>query len=177
MDQCSPARHPTGHPPLLTNRRGHRLKVGLEKRTWDNTSAHPPAARTPEPAAQRPDAAPLGTLLRPECNCSCGCSRWCSRPCADVRRRANRHVRGATERRRTATNAIMTAWQCGGQGFESPQLHPDDQAALPMGGRPESRLVPAWWPLEPLPCRRSPQCVALPIRSAAPRPRAGRTWL
>jgi hypothetical protein len=22
----------------------------------------------------------------------------------------------------------MTAWQCGGQGFESPQLHPIDEA-------------------------------------------------
>ena len=30
------ARHPTGHPLLLTNRRGHGLKLGLEKRTRDN---------------------------------------------------------------------------------------------------------------------------------------------
>ncbi len=29
------ARHPTGHPLLLTNRRGHGLKLGLEKRTRD----------------------------------------------------------------------------------------------------------------------------------------------
>jgi hypothetical protein len=35
MDQCSLARHPTGHPLLLTNRRGHGLKLGLEKRTRD----------------------------------------------------------------------------------------------------------------------------------------------
>ena len=35
MDQCSAARHPTGHPLLLTNRRGHGLKLGLEKRTRD----------------------------------------------------------------------------------------------------------------------------------------------
>src|SRR3954447_23248279 len=28
----------------------------------------------------------------------------------------------------------MTAWQCGGQGFESPQLHPDDQAVLLQEG-------------------------------------------
>ena len=27
-------------------------------------------------------------------------------------------------------NAIMTAWQCGGQGFESPQLYPYDQGVL-----------------------------------------------
>jgi hypothetical protein len=24
----------------------------------------------------------------------------------------------------------MTAWQCGGQGFESPQLHPSEQGFL-----------------------------------------------
>jgi len=29
------ARHPTGHPLLLTNRRGHGLKLGLEERTRD----------------------------------------------------------------------------------------------------------------------------------------------
>jgi hypothetical protein len=29
------ARHATGHPLLLTNRRGHGLKLGLEKRTRD----------------------------------------------------------------------------------------------------------------------------------------------
>ena len=35
--------------------------------------------------------------------------------------------------KRTAANAIMTAWQCKGQGLESPQLHPSEQAALPCG--------------------------------------------
>jgi hypothetical protein len=35
MDQCSSARHPTGHPLLLTNRRGHGLSVGLDERTRD----------------------------------------------------------------------------------------------------------------------------------------------
>jgi hypothetical protein len=35
MDQCSLARHPTGHPPLLTNRRGHGLNVGLDPRARD----------------------------------------------------------------------------------------------------------------------------------------------
>ena len=35
MDQCSPARHPTGHPPLLAHRRGHGLSVGLDVRTRD----------------------------------------------------------------------------------------------------------------------------------------------
>ena len=30
-------------------------------------------------------------------------------------------------------------WQCGGQGFESPQLHPDDQA-VPPGESGLSRL-------------------------------------
>ena len=39
-----------------------------------------------------------------------------------------------TEPQRTALNAIMTAWQCGGQGFESPQLHPSDQAVLRWEG-------------------------------------------
>ena len=34
------------------------------------------------------------------------------------------------ELQRTALNAIMTAWQCGGQGFESPQLHPSEQGFL-----------------------------------------------
>ena len=32
----------------------------------------------------------------------------------------------------------MTAWQCGGQGFESPQLHPYEQAVPPSEGRPLS---------------------------------------
>src|SRR5215213_10571293 len=41
--------------------------------------------------------------------------------------------------RRTSANAIMTAWQCGGQGFESPQLHPDDQA-VSLRGSGLSRL-------------------------------------
>ena len=35
-------------------------------------------------------------------------------------------------------NAIMTAWQCGGQGFESPQLHPVEQGVPPLEGRPGS---------------------------------------
>jgi hypothetical protein len=39
-------------------------------------------------------------------------------------------------------NAIMTAWQCGGQGFESPQLHSDDQGVLLPGERPASCPVP-----------------------------------
>jgi hypothetical protein len=43
-----------------------------------------------------------------------GCSWRRSCPCADVRRCPNRHVKGLTERRRTAANVIMTAWQCGG---------------------------------------------------------------
>ena len=72
-----------------------------------------------------------------------------------------------TERRRTAPNAIMTAWQCGGQGFESPQLHPSDQAVLRFGGRLSSFLVPAWWPLEPSRCRRSPQRIAHPVGGVA----------
>jgi hypothetical protein len=33
--QCSSARHPTGHPLLLTHRRGHGLSVGLDERTRD----------------------------------------------------------------------------------------------------------------------------------------------
>ena len=38
--------------------------------------------------------------------------------------------------------AALAVW---GQGFESPQLHPHEQAVLPSGGRPESFLVPLWW--------------------------------
>jgi hypothetical protein len=49
----------------------------------------------------------------------------------------------------------MTAWQCGGQGFESPQLHPVDQAVLRQGGRPESFLGP---------CRCADGCRSTPRR-------------
>jgi len=35
MDQCSLARHPTGHPLLLAHRRGHGLNVGLDVRARD----------------------------------------------------------------------------------------------------------------------------------------------
>jgi hypothetical protein len=58
----------------------------------------------------------------------------------------------------------MTAWQCGGQGFESPQLHPVDQAVLPLGERPDSSMVPAWWPLEQIRCQSVPQRLAHPVR-------------
>src|SRR4051812_37091120 len=44
------------------------------------------------------------------------------------------HFKRLTERLRTTANAIMTAWQCGGQGFESPQLHPIEQAVLHAEG-------------------------------------------
>jgi hypothetical protein len=44
----------------------------------------------------------------------------------------------------------MTAWQCGGQGFESPQLHAIDQAVSPPEGRPES--FPASTVASTLPC-------------------------
>ena len=47
---------------------------------------------------------------------------------------SNAQVNPFKEPRRTGLNAIMTAWQCGGQGFESPQLHPSDQAVLRFGG-------------------------------------------
>jgi hypothetical protein len=43
---------------------------------------------------------------------------------------------------RRGTNASMTALQCGGQAFESPQLDLVDRAVLPQGGRPESFLGP-----------------------------------
>jgi hypothetical protein len=46
----------------------------------------------------------------------------------------------------TSGNAHKPPWQCGGQGFESPQLHRHGQAVLPPGGRPESSLEPPWWP-------------------------------
>jgi hypothetical protein len=91
---------------------------------------------------RRRDALRLTRLGRR--GCSCGCSWRSSCPCADVRRCPNQHVKGLTERRRTATNAIMTAWQCRGQGFESPQLHPLDQAVLRFGERPSSFAVSLW---------------------------------
>lgn len=43
-----------------------------------------------------------------------------------------------------------------GQGFASPQLHPNDQAVLRIGERPESSLVSAWWPLARMRCQVSP---------------------
>jgi hypothetical protein len=42
-------------------------------------------------------------------------------------------LRGSPWTSRTAANAIMTAWQRGGQGFESPQLHPSEQAIHATG--------------------------------------------
>src|SRR3954471_21109913 len=60
MDQCSLARHPTGHPLLLTNRRGHGLSVGLDPRTRD-TECSPAGGSDPRILLQyRPDARPLG---------------------------------------------------------------------------------------------------------------------
>jgi hypothetical protein len=75
---------------------------------------------------------------------------------------------------RTSANAIRSAWQCGGQGFESPQLRPVDQAVLPR----EDSLSCIW-------CQRGGRWShhgvggphsALPMRWAASRPRAGMTW-
>jgi hypothetical protein len=48
-----------------------------------------------------------------------GCSWWRPPSLPAVHRCTNRHVKRLTERQRTATNAIMTAWQCGGQEVES----------------------------------------------------------
>ena len=51
----------------------------------------------------------------------------------------------------------MTAWQCGGQGFESPQLHPDDQAVLPRGSGLSRPWLQLWLKLG----RQFPQVEAM----------------
>jgi hypothetical protein len=68
--------------------------------------------------------------LRPDCwrGCSCHCSCRRALPCADVRGRSKTHVTPYTERRRTATDAIMAAWQCAGPALS-------DRCALARGGR------------------------------------------
>ena len=54
-----------------------------------------------------------------------------SRSFVAVRGRIYALVTWLMELWRTAMNAIMRAWQCGGQGFESPQLHPSDDGGDP----------------------------------------------
>jgi hypothetical protein len=68
--------------------------------------------------------------LRPDCwrGCSCHCSCRRALPCADVRGRSKTHVTPYTERRRTATDAIMAASQCAGPALS-------DRCALARGGR------------------------------------------
>jgi hypothetical protein len=65
-------------------------------------------------------------------------------------------VRWFTEPRRTAVNAIKINWQCGGQGFESPQLHPSEQALSHRGKRLLVSVVEADSSVAPaLSCRRT----------------------
>jgi hypothetical protein len=45
------ARHPTGHPLLLAHRRGHGLKLGLEKRTRDNQCSRTGGSDSPAAVA------------------------------------------------------------------------------------------------------------------------------
>ena len=49
-------------------------------------------------------------------------------------------LRRHTELQRTCANAIKINWQCGGQGFESPQLHPSEQGFLQLA---LSGLIPS----------------------------------
>ena len=73
---------------------------------------------------------------------------------------------------RRGTNASMTALQCGGQAFESPQLDLVDRAVLPQGGRPESFLGPcrcadgASHPRSPRPLRCAATLAGVPLSMA-----------
>jgi hypothetical protein len=64
--------------------------------------------RAARPEAQIPED------ISPCCRWGCSWRRW--RPCVDVGRCSRLHVVGPAERQRTATKALMTAWQCGGPG-------------------------------------------------------------
>jgi hypothetical protein len=64
-----------------------------------------------------------------ELGCKCGCNgtglfavvrvRGCSLRCLQA------PLSGTFVPRRAGANVRVVGWQCGGQGFESPQLHPD----------------------------------------------------
>ncbi len=58
-----------------------------------------------------------------------------------MHRSLNAQLNAVTEPWRTDLNAIMTAWQCGGQGVDSPQLHPINQAVLRRGAAVAGRPV------------------------------------
>jgi hypothetical protein len=107
---------------------------------WLCNAAHIKAVQRPKTDVKDSERPGARRLLRPPApadgrltgrhGCSSGCSWPCSRSFVAVRGRISSLVTWHTERRRTATYAIMTAWQCGGQGFESPQLHPYEQGYL-----------------------------------------------
>ncbi|MCW2539694.1 MAG: hypothetical protein JWN95_1419 [Frankiales bacterium] len=60
--------------------------------------------------------------------CKCGCNRTGLFAVAPVRRCSLKcleaPVSGTFARQRAGANVPVVGWQCGGQGFESPQLHP-----------------------------------------------------
>ena len=64
-------------------------------------------------------------------------------------------------------------WQCGGQGFESPQLHPSEQGFLRRCALSTISVVAVLVAV----CLPLPVSSRAPIRSAASRARAGMTWL
>ena len=43
-----------------------------------------------------------------------------------------------------SANAIMTAWQCGGQGFESPQLHRPATGAIEATADGDAAVLAGW---------------------------------
>ena len=85
---------------------------------------------------------------------------------AVVRRRQKPLFHKGFVRCGTTMNMILAGWQCGGQGFESPQLHSKSLAESHLQDHPKNRVVAVIVPL--------PSSTAL-IRSAVSRARAGMT--
>ena len=84
----------------------------------------------------------------------------------------NALLRGLLWTSRTSVNAIVTAWQCVGQWFESPQLHLPDQAAL----LPEIGLRRPWLQFSLQLGGPYPAAAGAPVRSAASGRERGMTW-
>ncbi len=90
------------------------------------------------PAATRPTKQTQLSVKRPPHGATVVAKASRARSSAGVRRQLYSTLTCGNERRRTPPDPPQPPWQCGGQGFESPQLHPDDQGVLRKGERPGS---------------------------------------
>src|SRR3954469_11886472 len=76
------------------------------------------------------------------------------RKCLPSFKRAGRAAYGTVANRPERDHDGLAVW---GSGVRVPSAPPFDQAVLPLGGRPESSEVPAWWPPVPSNASSVPQ--------------------